>query len=650
MKKLVTTIALSVAVFATTTTGLHAQSDQDIGTLLPEETSVLFLVRSLPVIYELDESHPLKKLGNHPAVRHVFGEATSSAEEMLSEDTLKDLGLSEDDLARLFPGRMVMAGNLDLKALMDASAQQAAEGAGGGQANMNLSFNGGFSFLVAADTTMTEQELTELVEAFGNRLVETEETVKESRSFKEEFQGYPLIKLETKVVSDTEEGWTAYSFILTDSILVMTMLPEEGNLDNHIASDMCRRIRSQGTEPNSLAGTRSYIDARDQLAEADLFAFAPLSEMAKTFEQAIGDMYDTAAQQAQDGNAQAQGMNLSAFVQKEALLDFLGLTNFKRFTMAAKIQPDGLEMVQELATNERTGMIAKMMNYEQGIQLPEMDPTGLKGIQISGFKMAETMENLMTEIPNLSPMLGGLLQMQIAQMEAQGLKIRNGLMPAMGPGMVHVYGYSSATPADDQVPSHAFIFNAKDPIGLSQSMNEVSGFMQQAMGGGGELDEAREFMGENVQRLDALADILGGMVNAPEGSSGAWAVVGDKFVITVGEEKMIDHIIASMKKGGANLEDLDTLGDEWRRWDNENLVEFAYEDFATILKMAAYGGQGAIQVRAQANPGDVTDAERAAEQAIEDMPPVDDLNYSITTKTYDTPDAWISRIYVAEKP
>ncbi len=78
------------------------------------------------------------------------------------------------------------------------------------------------------------------------------------------------------------------------------------------------------------------------------------------------------------------------------------------------------------------------------------------------------------------------------------------------------------------------------------------------------------------------------------------------------------------------------------------MVEFGYEDLATLIKMGVYGTEEGIQVRAQS--GASSDKEADVADAIEGMPSLDDLHFSVTQKSYDTPDAWISRVYIAEKP
>jgi hypothetical protein len=109
-------IALAVPVISS-----RAQSDQDIGTLLPDNTSALAVVQNLSKFYELDEDHAFNKIVRHPAITHLYGESFSWIDELLSEETLKEIGLTKEELARLFPARFAMAGNLNFSMLMDAS-------------------------------------------------------------------------------------------------------------------------------------------------------------------------------------------------------------------------------------------------------------------------------------------------------------------------------------------------------------------------------------------------------------------------------------------------------------------------------------------------------------------------------------------------
>ena len=643
MKHTFLTLAAVTAAVAFSGTA-KAQADQPIGTLLPEDTSVLMMVRDLSTFYELPDDHAINNLMNHPAIQHLSGEALDEAGEIFSEETMEEMGVTEEQLAQWFPGRLALAARLDLEMLLDA-ATEGALGEPGGEANVsaNLSTKG-LSFLAAADTTITEAEIKEIIDGMVTRMKETEDDeIEDARAFQDQFEGFPMTRLETKTFTeDGDEVWTGIGFILANEMLIITQIPEDrSELSDSIATDMVQRIKSGGAEAGALAGNRSFIDSADQLEEADLFLFAPLENIATAGETALGSLFDDAA------NDPAGGPGINMFLTKDGLLDFLGLTDFKRMTVAAKIQPDGIEMVQELAVNERTGIIAKMVNYEQGIQLPEMDPAGLTGITVSGYKLAESIEMLLTELPKLSPMLGGMLQMQMAQMENQGLKIQSGMLPAMGNGLIYVQAYATPEPADDQVPSAALIFNATDPAGLGAAMGEIAGFVEANMGGG-EVAAPREFMGEQIFDVDSLAQMIGPMLSVGQANSAAYSIVGDKLIMTVGEKAMMDHVIASLKKGTSSLEDHETLSESWKMWGNENLVEFGYSDLATQIKAAIYGSEEGIAVRGQV--GETTEGEDTAANIIKDMPSLKGLDFSITEKTYDTPDGWVTRAYIAEKP
>ena len=96
----------------------------DAAAYFPEDSTVITGVRNLSKLYDLEDDHPLKELGRHAAVKYVFGEVSDGMSDLIDEELLTDIGMTEEDLARAFPGRVALGGRIDLSAKADIEAAE----------------------------------------------------------------------------------------------------------------------------------------------------------------------------------------------------------------------------------------------------------------------------------------------------------------------------------------------------------------------------------------------------------------------------------------------------------------------------------------------------------------------------------------------
>jgi len=629
---------VTAALFASTglfVTSAFGQNAPDPGLYLPGETSVVMTVRDLSVFADLEEDHPVRSFLAHPGVRHIFGEFLDDAEGMLDEETSKDLGIDEEELARLFPGLFMVGAYFDISALMNPPAVDGNGDQTEARMGLNINLEEALGGVAILDTTATDERIFELMENLGNHVAENSDDLEEARTIRDELDGKKIIRTEMKPV---DGDWQTITGCLLDGKLVVNFTPNE-----NYYRDVLRRVEGGGKESGSMANETGYLDARDRLTESDFFVFAPLTGMMAAIEEALRDAYEKMGEQAQAGG----GMNPAMMIPIDNIVNVIGFKDFRRMTLAGKLQPDGIEFVQEIAFNERSGMISNMINYgDGGIELPDVDSAGLKSFSVSSFNLGKMVNTMIKATHQISPMVGGMVDMQLAQLENQGLKLRTGILPAIGDELISMEMYANPDPPEDQLPSQVFMVKAEDPTGMEAALEEMKGYMSTMTGA--EDSEPREFMGVTVNELSGIGEALGQMFPTVDDPSTAYSFVDDYLVITLGEPDMMNHLIASLKKKGNDLESFEVVGESWRRWDDANLVSFTYQDIATLMRTFIYGSEDGLEVQAEIDGDDVA-LDRVGE-GIDDMPSLEDMNYYLIDKTYQTEEALVSRGFFGRKP
>jgi len=622
----------------------------DPGLLLPEETSAVATIRDLSVFTELDESHPVKKFLAHPSFAQLiesFTEEIQDDEEVEDADQEEavtmpeliaemetDLGLEKDELARLFPGSLTIAGHFDINDLIPSIITDPAAFAdpAGSKATVTLGISDAIGGVMIAETTASEDRLAEIFQALADT-ADAEEDGRKVRFFRETVDGQSLHKLEFPLADS--EDYYPITMALVDDRLVCNLSPQEDYFD-----DVVRRTQSGGKESGSLANDTGYLDARDRLLESDFFIFVGLEEWMQALNTAISEGYAAMS---------ADGPNPVTMMVPEAnVLRVLGLEDFRRMTFAGKILPDGMEYMQEIAFNERTGMFSSIFSSygSKPIDLPDFDPAGMTTLSVTTFDLGNMLEQFLAYIPQISPMAGGMVDMQLTNFEQQGVRLRDGIIPGLGEGMTVIKAYPTPTPEDDELPSQVFLINCDDPTGLAGALEELQGFLATQMGGS-EEPETRKFLGVTVTDVGAASAFASQLAPGTPDPSVAYAFIDNQLVVSVGSPKMMDHAITSLKKKGNDIEAFELVGESWRRWEMENLVSFTYMDVATYMKEMLYSMREGASVPVS---DDGVDVASALQDTLEDFPSLDDMHFYLIDKSYQTDDALVGRGFFGEKP
>ncbi len=677
------TLALALGFSLAATAQDTAVSDP--GSYLPAETTAVLNLRELSVFSDLNENHPVRRFAAHPAFENLIDcwceeldltVAAETNETSLSTIMGESLGLEEDEFSRLFPGQFTLAVHIDVIRIMEALKAKIFSQA---TDEPNISdFIGG---VLVADTTADEERLAELLENAANASASSLNTPAEVSVVREKGGDQNLIRL--KIKRGDSDAYTVDSAHV-DGKFVVSLSPNTDYFHS-VLQHLGTETASQG----SLADSEVYARARNQLIDPDLFFYVVLEDTMKTIDQAITEAYSQMAE---------AGPNPVTMMVPEAnIRRVLGLTDFKDMTLAAKIQPTGAEYLAEFAMSGRTGLPLKLMEYgESGISLPDFDPTGLKKLQVTSFDFSRMLNTILDYAPQISPMLAGMLDMQLMNLQTQGLDIRGGLIPSLGEGFTVIETYVTPTPDPEQLPSSIWMLGCDDPDGLTAAIEGLKKIVQQSLPL--EEKEPRTFMDTTIHGIGGMDFVISQMAPGVTDAVLDYAIVDDQLVITVGEASAMEHAITNLKNGGHDLTEFEALGESWNRWDSENLVAFTYLDVANLVRTLLLGiGEGldasaeAEEVIAEAEEAiaeadaalaefeeegetearEVPDPAEAEEQAeaeeeeaqperkiftdviaksLEALSDLSGMRFYLTDKSYQTENSFLSRGFFGEKP
>lgn len=640
--------------------------DSDPGRFLPEETTMVVHLRAVSSFTDLEEDHPIRRAAAHPAFAELLQafrtqfellmeENEENPEPSLAEAVEQELGVEAGELSRLFPGQFTLAMHVDTDRLIE-EVKAKVFGNTAGMPQISDCIGG----VLVADTTADEDRWATLLESAGNSLASCADSPGEIRIVREASGDLEIIRLEIK---QGESDWYPVDSTIIDGKLVISISP-----NTTYFLDVAQRITTPGASEGSLAGSESYAEALGKLAEPDFLVHVVLEDAMRAMDLAITEAYATMAE---------AGPNPATMLLPEAnLRRSLGLTDFKDYTTAIKILPDGAELLAEMRLTGRSGLLAQLMEYGAAdISLPSFDPAGVKTVQVNSYDFSKMLELVLDHAPQISPLLGGMLEMQLMNLQTQGLDVRGGLIPALGEGFTLIETHTTADPPADELASTIWLLGCKDPEALAAAIEGLRTIVGQRLPL--EESEPRSFRDVTIHGIGGMDFLMsafaGGTVEAFN-----YAIVDDQLVITTGKKETIEHAISCLKDGSHDLAADKAIAAAWNRWDSENLISFSYMDGAQLVRTMLSSLREGLELTAETDElldeieDVVAESEGAEEQAedaqsaevevladeltrslvesLETLPDLSDMHFYLMSKSYQTETSIVTRGFFGDKP
>lgn len=582
----------------------------DLAQILPSGTMVFISIDELSRVFTLDPDGAMMKLVEHDAVQQAFEGFYDKLGEMKDKEFLLTLDLEEDELARLFGGRVTLA---IPEILLEESEVETDSGGGNVQANVRLEFDLGRGVILMADFGGTRDRFEELLGNFA-RLMEEKDEVHAARLIIEEFEKTRLYMIE----EETEEGeirdstWMA----LVDDLLLMS--DEEQTIKDFV--DLAENGAPEG---DRLADDPRYVDALDRIGDADAVLYVNLGELLPMVNEYI------------EYQIKRQGRSVEQFLRAEDLIAGLRLDAVKSLFGSARVADDEASLVFGFTHADTDFGLHTLLTYDDsGVAIPPYFNSDFHSGSISRFDLSAAYERFDKMLRKVSPYAHTLFMTQVRAIESRGFDLRDAVLNNVDSSFVELLGFPEATVADpDDLPTQAYVVRVKDPQTLAESLAELGEEMAE--------DDPVEFMNEQIQVIPLP---FGGSFNG-EDPRLSYAVVENYLVVAMGEPKMVENIIAHIKNPGESLLEDPDLMDAFDTLPSEDMVGLGFVNIADLVTSMVRGGETGLLFQASREDDKETIGDlMQAHDILKELPDVSDLKYYAVSKTYKSPDAFVQRM------
>ncbi len=581
----------------------------DLAALLPPDTMVFLGVDDVSRLFTLDPDGAIRTLLRHDAVKQAFEQVHETFGVLEDKDFLLALNVDEEELVRLFNGRVTVA----IPEIVLERSEVEASSQGGPQADVRLGFELGRGVVLMADFSATRERFEELLENVA-ALVRDEEDVHRAKVVIDEFEGVKLYTIEVEKGEGEldEPTWLA----LVDQLLLVS--DREETLKDFV--DVARHGAADG---DRLVDDPRYTDARDRAGPSDALLYVNLAELLPMVNEFIRFQLAKA------------GDDIEMFLRVDDLIASLRLDAIKSMFAAGRVADDEAGLVFGFTHAETERGLHTLLAYDDaGVEIPPYFSSDFHSASITTFDVSEAWKRFDEMLNKASPWAHTMLKTQIGQLENTGFELRAAVLENCDGLLVEFVGYPEATQAGpDDHPTQAYVIRVRDPQTLEESLSALADELAD--------EEPIEFMNERIYELPFPMAVA---FNAKEPKI-SFSVVENNAVVAIGDPKMVENVIAHLKNPGASLLDDADLMDAFDALPSDDVVGIGFIDVADVLENSLRGGQQAFRVQASRERNRARRARlEGAEKIMEELPDVSDLQYFVATKTYSTPDSFVVRM------
>ncbi len=577
----------------------------DLAEVLPRDTMVFVQVNDLKKGALLDPDGAMMRLFKHEAVRSAFEGAFDMLDTLEDEEFLLALDLEEGEIGRMFNGRVMFA--------IPEITLEESEVSVGASTRVELNLDLARGVVMMADFDGTEDRLETLLENAA-KLLEEEDDVHSAGLFSYDEDGVRLFNIEQ--VSTDREVDSGMWLALIDEVLLFS--DEEDTLLDFV--DIADKGAPEG---DRLSDDARYLETLDRAGPHDVLMYVNTGALLPLVNELIAHQL------------KKQGPSVEMFLRVDDLISTLRLEAFESLFAAAYVEDDEAGFMYGMTLADSDKGLHRMLTYgNSGVDLPDYFSSDFHSASISLFDPAAAYEVFDEMLQSISPMAHGMLTAQIEQLEAETFPLRDALLRNLDSRVVSVVGYPEASTAGPKdYPSTAYVIRVKDPQSLEDALarwgDDITG------------EEPVEFMNETIR----IVPMGMGMAPGQKDSKLAFAVVQNNVVLSMGDPKMVENLIAHIKNPGESLLEDEDLIAAFDDMPGEDVVELGFVNVADLLNNMIRGGDGALayQMMMTTDPDDLERMLEAKEK-LDELPDVSDIQYFLVTKGYRTDDAYVLRM------
>ncbi len=553
-----------------------ALPERDFVKMIAKDSAGVIVIKDWGKLVKIDDRSPIGKLIKNPAIEHsALGFLTKLIPS--PADIEKATGLDEAAALRLFKGKATFSFRIVDKeekapvtaAVDDAGATAKIEVHPDLQPLMFLEFGGN-----PAEHEKIMKGLKQLAQDRG--------TLFDYAS--EPFEGALMTTVTTKDKSGKEE---TFCEALVDGAIVIAENKE-------LLRDGIKALRA-GVISDNFASTPEYLQAAAEMGSQDGYAIFNLEAVGLKLRGFI----ETTMREQVAKNPQA-----AMFLDPKTVMDALNLENFRLFYGSFKLEEKRAVLNWGLTWKDKVGLASLVQFGPSPVAMPDFVTTEFKGASVSTMDISKTWDALRTLLQKISPqgwtMATGMMAATQPELMPALEKIRDDLILNLEPEVIDLTGFPNRHPDDNTQPGKIMIFKVKNPDGVTKAINTALGLA----GKNKAVPEPvkRDYLGSTIFTYKGINSPLGVSVDIADGEEDAdaikdataakkpekgevsYAIVGDRFIVAVGEAGFIETVIANIKTPGRPLSKSGVF-------DEISAVsgipaDLSYSDLATSLRAA----------------------------------------------------------------
>ena len=555
----------------------------DYSNILPaDETGAVLVIHDLFKASAFDARAPMAKLLAHPAVGHW--RETILPKQLDGADALKSaLGLSEKDLARLLTGKLVVAGLVPREKSSVANgitaSAESADATGGGEVRavrVNTRFQLQPVALIEFKGGSAEYEslVTKLAAHIKSKDAKADVAT-------ERVDGLLIQSCETDaVLFGNGSGARQRVFhALHQGVILVAQ-------DKSMLRDLARSL-ARGAAENPLSGRSDFISVKREMGANDGFFLANLSTLMPMANNLLGE--------ALRGQVEANP-TLKALIDPETVVRAIALDHFTTLYGGLTMNERRLEARYGITWKDKAGLPSLINFGPDPVRVPAYVTRDYKGMDVSTVDFQATLDAGLDLVKSATPGGYGMAGMMLAsnpETEALLTSLRKGVLDNFRPEVVSLTGYSEVTPGDDATPGKVWVFSLRDAAAAQSAIESALAMDKKPDGSPAVSVEIKDYLGVKIHRLPEVpmpfdvkvatsSEDARQQAKHPRTVRPAYAFVGDRLLVSLGSEGLIEGVIGNMKNPGKPLVDErfdDALGEL-----PGVPCSVAYGDVATYLK------------------------------------------------------------------
>ncbi|MEN9360176.1 MAG: hypothetical protein RL095_1711 [Verrucomicrobiota bacterium] len=522
-----------------------AQAERDFVKMISKDSAGVIVIKDWGKLVKIDDRSPIGKLIKNPAIEHsALGALTKLIPS--PADIEKATGLDEAAALRLFKGKATLSFRIVDKeekapvtaAVDEAGATAKIEVKPDLQPLMFLEFGGN-----PAEHEKILKGLKQLAQDRGALFDYASEA----------FEGTLMTTITTKD-KDSEEEETFCEALVNGAIVIAE--------DKEALRDGIKALRA-GSIKDNFGSTPEYLQAAAEMGSQDGYAIFNLEAVGTK----LRNFLETTLRDEVSTNPQA-----AMFIDPKTVMDALGLENFRLFYGSFKLEEKRALLNWGLTWKDKVGLASLVQYGPAPVAMPDFVTTEFKGASVSTMDISRSWDSLRTMLQKLSPqgwtMATGMMAATQPELMPALEKIREDFLLNLEPEVIDLTGFPKRNPDDDTQPGKIFIFKVKKPEGITNAINTALGLAakNQAM----PEPVKRDYLGSTIFTYKGINSPLGVSIDvggeedadgiqdptaAPKEAKGeiSYALVGERFIVAIGEAGFIETVIANMKTPGRAL-------------------------------------------------------------------------------------------------